>query len=373
MPAPVQLVLGVAALVGLAGLFLFGRRLVHAWLAYRGTRVVVCPENAGDGRGRGRRATRAVDRAAGPAAAAARVVHALAGGRTAARSASGRSSRRPRRACCATSWPTGTGQELRLLRPRVRHDRTGTTTSPGSLATDGTVVAWTGFPPEQVLDVLATHQPVCWDCRVAESFRREHPELVTDRPAAARPAALDGLALPAAGPTRSPPDRGAVGGPPIAAALEQSGRAGSRGSPRRRPARRSRTSSWPAPASASIVSAEKPFLSNSITVGQPLVVEARGVDGLLRVHAEVDHVQDGEQDRVHDRAAAGAAGDEIEAGRPSPGSSASCSRASACRARRGSARVPMRPVASVRPGPALKSPISLLSRKPAPGTTIFEP
>ncbi len=41
------------------------------------------------------------------------------------------------------------------------------------------------------------------------------------------------------------------------------------------------------------------------------------------------------------------------------------------RARLGS--VPMRPVASVRPGPALKSPISLLSRKPAPGTTILEP
>ncbi len=35
--------------------------------------------------------------------------------------------------------------------------------------------------------------------------------------------------------------------------------------------------------------------------------------------------------------------------------------------------VPMSPVASVRPGPALKSPISLFSRKPAPGTTIFEP
>ena len=35
--------------------------------------------------------------------------------------------------------------------------------------------------------------------------------------------------------------------------------------------------------------------------------------------------------------------------------------------------VPMRPVASVRPGPALKSPISLLSRNPAPATTIFDP
>jgi hypothetical protein len=33
-----------------------------------------------------------------------------------------------------------------------------------------------------VSNVLATHVPVCWDCRVAKTFRREHPELLTDRP-----------------------------------------------------------------------------------------------------------------------------------------------------------------------------------------------
>ena len=35
--------------------------------------------------------------------------------------------------------------------------------------------------------------------------------------------------------------------------------------------------------------------------------------------------------------------------------------------------VPIRPSGVVRPGTALKSPISLLSRNPAPGTTIAEP
>ena len=45
MPTPFQLVLGVAVLVGLGVLFVFGRRLARAFLAYRGTRVVVCPEN----------------------------------------------------------------------------------------------------------------------------------------------------------------------------------------------------------------------------------------------------------------------------------------------------------------------------------------
>ena len=29
--------------------------------------------------------------------------------------------------------------------------------------------------------MLDSYLPVCWDCHIAESFRREHPELVTDR------------------------------------------------------------------------------------------------------------------------------------------------------------------------------------------------
>ena len=40
---------------------------------------------------------------------------------------------------------------------------------------------WTDIRPEQVYSVLATHEAVCWNCHVAESFRREHPDLVTDR------------------------------------------------------------------------------------------------------------------------------------------------------------------------------------------------
>ncbi len=37
------------------------------------------------------------------------------------------------------------------------------------------------LPPETLPVVLDSCLPVCWDCHVAESFRREHPELVTDR------------------------------------------------------------------------------------------------------------------------------------------------------------------------------------------------
>jgi hypothetical protein len=36
--------------------------------------------------------------------------------------------------------------------------------------------------PERLHDVLATHMPLCWNCHIAETFRREYPELVVDRP-----------------------------------------------------------------------------------------------------------------------------------------------------------------------------------------------
>jgi len=37
------------------------------------------------------------------------------------------------------------------------------------------------LPPEALPVVLESYLPVCWDCHIAESFRRAHPELVTDR------------------------------------------------------------------------------------------------------------------------------------------------------------------------------------------------
>jgi len=40
---------------------------------------------------------------------------------------------------------------------------------------------WKGIRPEQLPEIFSTHQPVCWNCHVAETFRRLHPELVTDR------------------------------------------------------------------------------------------------------------------------------------------------------------------------------------------------
>jgi hypothetical protein len=44
-------------------------------------------------------------------------------------------------------------------------------------------VQWNEIPLANLKQTLATHWPVCWNCHVAETFRRLHPELVTDRPA----------------------------------------------------------------------------------------------------------------------------------------------------------------------------------------------
>lgn len=54
---------------------------------------------------------------------------------------------------------------------------------PALLAPDSKTVAWADVEPEKLPEIFATHKPVCWSCHVAETFRREHPELVTDRPA----------------------------------------------------------------------------------------------------------------------------------------------------------------------------------------------
>jgi len=53
--------------------------------------------------------------------------------------------------------------------------------APALLGPDSRTAEWREFRPEQLPDIFATHQPVCWNCHVTETFRRLHPELVTDR------------------------------------------------------------------------------------------------------------------------------------------------------------------------------------------------
>ena len=47
---------------------------------------------------------------------------------------------------------------------------------------DGLTVEWVAVPAEELFDVLAKGKPVCWSCHMALRFRREHPDLVIERP-----------------------------------------------------------------------------------------------------------------------------------------------------------------------------------------------
>ena len=53
--------------------------------------------------------------------------------------------------------------------------------APALMGPDRTTMEWDHFPPEQLPELLLTYKPVCWDCHVSETVRREHRELVADR------------------------------------------------------------------------------------------------------------------------------------------------------------------------------------------------
>ncbi len=52
---------------------------------------------------------------------------------------------------------------------------------PALLGPDFRTWDWKEVAPQDLPRVLSTHQPVCWNCHVTETFRRVHPRLVTDR------------------------------------------------------------------------------------------------------------------------------------------------------------------------------------------------
>ncbi len=52
---------------------------------------------------------------------------------------------------------------------------------PALLNKERKTVQWNEIPAENLQAALGTHRPVCWSCHMAETVRREHPELVVDR------------------------------------------------------------------------------------------------------------------------------------------------------------------------------------------------
>lgn len=54
---------------------------------------------------------------------------------------------------------------------------------PALVSEKGKTLQWNEVPLDKLQQTLSSHWPVCWNCHIAETFRREHPEMVTDRPA----------------------------------------------------------------------------------------------------------------------------------------------------------------------------------------------
>ena len=52
---------------------------------------------------------------------------------------------------------------------------------PALLNPEGVTVEWSAIPISAVNEAMATYQPVCWNCHIARTFRREHADLVVDR------------------------------------------------------------------------------------------------------------------------------------------------------------------------------------------------
>ncbi len=51
---------------------------------------------------------------------------------------------------------------------------------------EGRTIEWSDVRPEDLPRVLATHERVCWNCHIAQTFRAKFPGLAVERPAQKR-------------------------------------------------------------------------------------------------------------------------------------------------------------------------------------------
>jgi len=52
---------------------------------------------------------------------------------------------------------------------------------PALLNPEGVTVEWQQIPLSAAMEAMANYRPVCWNCHIAQTFRREHLDLVVDR------------------------------------------------------------------------------------------------------------------------------------------------------------------------------------------------
>ena len=53
---------------------------------------------------------------------------------------------------------------------------------PALLSPEGKLLSWNQVHLDELRSVLETHNPVCWNCYITQSFRVDHPDLVVFRP-----------------------------------------------------------------------------------------------------------------------------------------------------------------------------------------------
>jgi len=53
---------------------------------------------------------------------------------------------------------------------------------PALRSTAGELRTWSEVSLSEIFSILSTHQPVCWNCYIAQSFILQHPDLVVYRP-----------------------------------------------------------------------------------------------------------------------------------------------------------------------------------------------
>jgi hypothetical protein len=156
-----------------------------AWFRMRGTRIVVCPETER------------------PAAVTVDAAHAALGAmREHADVKLATCSRWPERQDCAQAcaaqieghpketlafeilkeWYAGKTCAV-CRRPIPRLDHGGPKPGMLNLSSAGhEILTWEEIPAENLPAMFETHLPVCAHCQVAETFRRQYPDMVIDRP-----------------------------------------------------------------------------------------------------------------------------------------------------------------------------------------------
>ncbi len=176
----------IVAAIALALVYV-GIRFSRAYFRLRGTRVVTCPQD---------RSTAAVEINAGKAARRA-IVGSPAFALTAC-------SHWPERQACGRQCLAEIEQSPIdcLVRSHLEKWYEGRSCAlchrpvgaidwyerrPALLTPDNKTLMWSDVDATHLDELLGTHKPVCFDCHIAETFRRTHPELVLDNPYAAVP------------------------------------------------------------------------------------------------------------------------------------------------------------------------------------------